>query len=86
MKLDEINKRLKRTNIKGKDYIEVNQRILAFRELYPGGRIITRKLADNGSRCDFIAEIYCVHHRASHGEAALDKAEGAAADRTARML
>ena len=58
MKLDEINKRLKRTNIKGKDYIEVNQRILAFRELYPGGRIITRKLADNGSRCDFIAEIY----------------------------
>ena len=33
----DINKRLKRTNIKGRDYIEVNQRILAFWELYPNG-------------------------------------------------
>lgn len=58
MKLDEINKRLKRTNIKGRDYIEVNQRILAFWELYPTGRIITEKLSDDGKRCDFIAKVY----------------------------
>ena len=57
-KLDDINKRLKRTNIKGRDYIEVNQRVLAFWELYPTGRIITEKLSDDGKRCDFIARVY----------------------------
>ena len=57
-KLEEINKRLKRTNIKGKDYVEVNQRILAFWELFPDGRIITEKLSDDGKRCDFKAIIY----------------------------
>ena len=57
-KLSDINKRLKRTNIKGRDYIEVNQRILAFWELYPEGRIVTEKLFDDGKRCDFIARIY----------------------------
>lgn len=58
MNRSEINKRLKRTNIKGKDYIEVNQRILAFWELYPDGRIITEKLSDDGKRCDFKATAY----------------------------
>lgn len=58
MNRNEINKRLKRTNIKGRDYIEVNQRILAFWELYPDGRIITEKLNDDGNRCDFIARVY----------------------------
>ena len=57
-KLDDINKRLKRTNIKGRDYIEVNQRVLAFWELYPDGRIVTEKLSDDGKRCDFIARVY----------------------------
>ena len=57
-RLEEINKRLKRTNIKGKDYVEVNQRILAFWELFPDGRIITEKLSDDGKRCDFKAIIY----------------------------
>ncbi len=54
----DINKRLKRTNIKGKDYIEVNQRILAFWELYPNGRITTELLADDGKRCTFKATVY----------------------------
>lgn len=58
MNLSEINSRLKRTNIKGKDYIEVNQRVLAFRELFPLGRIITEKLSDDGKRCDFKATVY----------------------------
>lgn len=57
MTRDEINKRLKRTNIKGKDYIEVNQRVMAFWELFPLGAIETEKLADDGKRCDFIARI-----------------------------
>ena len=54
----DINKRLRRTNIKGKDYIEVNQRILAFWELYPNGRITTELLADDGKRCTFKASVY----------------------------
>ena len=58
MTRDEINKRLKRVSIEGREYIEVNQRILAFWELYPNGRIITEKLADDGNRCDFRAIIY----------------------------
>ena len=58
MTRDEINKRLKRVSIKGREYIEVNQRILAFWELYPDGKIITEKLTDDGNRCDFKAVIF----------------------------
>lgn len=57
MNRDDINKRLRRTNIKGKDYIEVNQRVMAFWELFPLGAIETEKLSDDGKRCDFIARI-----------------------------
>lgn len=48
-KIQALNKDLKYTNIKGKNYIQVNQRVLAFRELYPNGRIITEivKLAES---------------------------------------
>ena len=49
-KLQEVNKTLKYTPIKGKNYIQVNQRVLAFRELYPNGRINTEivKLSAEG--------------------------------------
>lgn len=40
-KLNKLNERLRKTDIKGKDYIEVNQRILGFWELYPEGSILT---------------------------------------------
>ena len=43
-KVDEIkkaNESLKATDIKGKGYIEVNQRIKAFRQVYPTGTIST---------------------------------------------
>ena len=33
--------KLKTINIKGKEYVEVNERIRAFRELYPTGSIMT---------------------------------------------
>ncbi len=42
--LEKVNKKLKKTDIKGKDYIEVNQRILGFRQLYPNGSIETEIL------------------------------------------
>lgn len=44
-KIEETNKRLNLTNIKGKDYAGVNQRVIAFRELFPEGRIITEILS-----------------------------------------
>lgn len=47
--LEKVNKDLKTTNIKGKEYVEVNQRIKAFRMLYPEGTIQTELLSvDNG--------------------------------------
>ena len=56
--LKEVNARLPRQDIKGKPYVMVNAKVLGFRELYPGGRIVTRKLSDDGARCDFIAEAW----------------------------
>lgn len=39
--LSKANKQIKTTDIKGKQYAEVNQRIKVFRMLYPGGEINT---------------------------------------------
>lgn len=49
-KIQELNAQLPYTNIKGKNYIQVNQRVLAFRQLYPNGRIQTEVVK-------FLAEI-----------------------------
>lgn len=40
-KLVEINRSLNTTNIKGKEYVEVNQRVMGFKFLFPNGRIYT---------------------------------------------
>ena len=40
-KIQGLNAQLPYKNIKGKNYIQVNQRVLAFRQLYPNGRIQT---------------------------------------------
>lgn len=39
--LKRINEELKTIDVKGKQYVEVNQRVMAFRELYPEGSIST---------------------------------------------
>lgn len=39
--LERVNKEMKTLDVKGKDYVEVNQRIIAFRKLYPEGIIET---------------------------------------------
>lgn len=55
--LRDVNSRINTTNIKGKEYAEVNQRILAFWELFPNGRIYTDPtITDN--RCDCRCEVY----------------------------
>ena len=49
------NESLRTTDIKGKDYIEVNQRIKAFRMVYPTGAIITDMLSNENGVCVFKA-------------------------------
>lgn len=55
--LAKANATIKTTNIKGKDYAEVNQRIKAFRMVYPTGTIVTELLSDDNGRCVFRAEV-----------------------------
>jgi len=43
--------KLKTVNIKGKEYVEVNQRIKAFREMYPNGSIMTEIISHQDGVC-----------------------------------
>ena len=52
------NETIKTMDIKGKEYAEVNQRIKAFRMVYPEGKIITQLLKDENGVCTFKASIY----------------------------
>ncbi len=52
------NSQLTATDIKGKSYMEVNQRIKAFRMLYPTGTIETEMLSNENGVCIFKASIY----------------------------
>ena len=54
MKFEDLikaNKEIKTTNIKGKDYAEVNQRIKVFRMLFPEGCISTEVLKLDSEMC-----------------------------------
>ena len=46
------------TDIKGKEYAEVNQRIKAFRMIYPQGSIPTEMLSNENGVCIFRASVY----------------------------
>ncbi len=56
--LERVNQTIKTTDIKGKDYAEVNQRIKAFRMLYPTGTIQTEMLSNENGVCIFKASVY----------------------------
>ena len=51
------NETIKTTDIKGKDYAEVNQRIKAFRMVYPQGFIHTKMISNEDGICIFKAEV-----------------------------
>ena len=51
------NETIKTTDIKGKEYAEVNQRIKAFRMLYPNGFIRTTLLSNENGVCVMKAEV-----------------------------
>lgn len=56
--LEEINKKLKTTDIKGKDYIEVNERLKAFWQLCENGRINTEIVSLDNGICVIKAAVY----------------------------
>lgn len=51
------NETIKTTDIKGKEYAEVNQRIKAFRMIYPQGSIVTQMLSNENGICVFKATV-----------------------------
>ena len=56
--IQKANESLKTTPVGNKDYIEVNQRIKAFRMVHPSGAIITDMISNEGGVCVFRATIY----------------------------
>lgn len=55
--IKKVNETLKTTDIKGKDYVEVNERIKAFRMLIPDGTIETHIIEDLDGICTIKAII-----------------------------
>lgn len=53
--IQKANDTIKTTDIKGKDYAEVNQRIKAFRMVYPTGFIVTEMISNENGVCIFRA-------------------------------
>ena len=51
------NESILTTNIKGKEYAEVNQRVKAFRMVYPDGIIDTKMLSNENGVCLFMAQV-----------------------------
>ncbi len=56
--IKKANESIKTTAIKGKDYAEVNQRIKAFRMVYPTGQILTEMISNENGVCIFRAHVY----------------------------
>lgn len=57
LELQNANAAIKTTDIKGKAYAEVPQRIKVFRCLFPEGFIRTELVSDDAGRCVFRAEV-----------------------------
>ena len=56
--LKKANETIMTIDVKGKQYAEVNQRIKAFRMLYPEGTIETEMISNENGVCVFKASIY----------------------------
>ena len=56
--IEKVNSEMKTIDVKGKAYVEVNERIKAFRKLYPEGIIETELLSNENGMCVIKAKIY----------------------------
>lgn len=63
--LENAVKQMTYSNIKGKPYAEVKERVKAFRRCWPDGSIMTELVSDDGDRCVFKANVYGI---AENGE------------------
>lgn len=52
------NESIMTTDIKGKNYAEVNQRVKAYRMVYPTGTILTEMISNENGVCIFKASVY----------------------------
>ena len=55
--IEKANKTIQTTDIKGKQYAEVNQRLKAFRMVYPEGFVISNMISNENGLCIFRAEV-----------------------------
>ena len=55
--IDDSVKQITYSNIKGKPYAEVKERVKAFRRAFPDGQIMTYITNDDGDRCTVKAEV-----------------------------
>lgn len=55
--LQRVNQTIKTIDIRGKNYAQVNERIKAFRMLYPEGFIVSNLISNDGNVCVFNAEV-----------------------------
>ena len=55
--IKKANEAIQTTDIKGKEYAEVNQRIKAFRMVYPCGSIVTEMVSNENGICVFKATV-----------------------------
>lgn len=55
--INKANETIKTTDIKGKEYAEVNQRIKAYRMVYPTGTIRTEMMSNENGVCIFRATV-----------------------------
>lgn len=80
--IEEANKQTTTTDIKGKDYVQVNQRIKAFRMVYPDGKIATQMVSNDNGICIFRAEIYGSEDNLLATGTAYEKENGSYINRT----
>lgn len=57
-KIAAANSTIKTTDIRGKQYAMVQERVKAFRMVYPNGQIVPRMVSDEGGKCVFEACVY----------------------------
>lgn len=61
--IKKANESIVTTDVKGKEYAEVNQRIKAFRMIYPTGFIIPKMVSNENGMCIFEATVgYYIEH------------------------
>ncbi len=71
--IEKANSEIKKTDIKGKEYAGVSERIIAFRKVYPNGRINTEIINSTDNTVTMIAKVYNESELLATGHASEEK-------------